>query len=67
LLSRERDYLRNVCCVLGADDESWATVEAAVEDGARLLVAGVLWRDHPTVENGAELRYRDGGTGLWRI
>ena len=41
-LACERNHARDVCCVLSPDDECWAAVEPAVEDGARLVVAVVV-------------------------
>jgi hypothetical protein len=55
-LARERDDAGDVGGVGDADDECRPAIEPAIEDGARLVVAGVVRRDHPTVEGGAELR-----------
>jgi hypothetical protein len=63
-VARERDDARHVGGVCCADDGRRPAVEPAKEDGACLVVPGVIGRDHPTVEVGAELRNRDVG-GLW--
>ena len=41
-LTRERDDARDVGSVLGLDDSRRVAVEAAVEDGARLVIAVIL-------------------------
>ena len=41
-LARQRDDLRDVGRVLSSDDERWVAVESTVEDGACLVVGGVL-------------------------
>jgi hypothetical protein len=46
-LACERNHARDVCCVFSPDDECWAAVEPAVEDGARLVVAIVVGAYEP--------------------
>jgi hypothetical protein len=56
--------LHDVCdlpCVRDSNDDRWPVVEAAVEDGAGLVVAGVVGPEHSTIERSAQLRDRDGG------
>jgi len=60
-LSRARDDARNVGRVRHPDDDGWPAINPADEDGARLVVAGVARRDHPTVEGGAQVRDGEGG------
>jgi hypothetical protein len=50
-----RDDERDLGRVRGPDDDRRPAVDPAVEDGTRLVVPGVVRRDHPTVEGGAQL------------
>ena len=61
-LARERDDARDIGRVRGPDDDRRPAVDPAVEDGARLVVAGVVGRDHPAVEVGAEVRGQHSAT-----
>src|SRR5215207_308632 len=66
-LACERDDARDVSRVRYPHDYRRVAVIAAVEDGARLVVAVVFRCDHPPVDDGTELRDRDGcRVGLWR-
>jgi len=58
-LAGQRDHPRDVGGVGDPDDDRRAAVEAAVEDRAGLVVAGVVGGDHPTVEGSAQLRDRE--------
>jgi hypothetical protein len=62
-LARERDDAGDVRGVGGADDDRGPPVEPAVEEGAPLVVAGVVRRDHAAAQVGAELWDREGGVG----
>ncbi len=61
-LACKRDDVRDVGLVRGPDDDRWPAVEPTVEDGARLVVPGIIGCDDPGVQDGAELRERD---SLW--
>jgi hypothetical protein len=54
-VARERDDPGNLRSVGGPDDRRRAAVEAAGKDGARLVVVGILGRDHAAVEHAAQL------------
>ncbi len=60
-LARERDHAGDVHLVGDPDDHRGVQVEPAVEDGARLVVLGVVGSDHPTADIGSELGDRDAG------
>jgi hypothetical protein len=61
-VTRQRDDVGDLVGVGGLDDDGWVAVDAAVEDGARLVVVGIPRRDHPAVEGGAQLPDRHGGS-----
>ena len=57
-LARDRDDTRDLVRVRQTNDDRGPSVDAAVEHGARLVVAGIVRFDHPAVQ-GAELRDRE--------
>ena len=44
-----------------------ATIEPAVEEGARLVISGIVWCDHPALEASAQLRDRDPLRSMARV
>jgi hypothetical protein len=57
---------RDVRLVCDPDDDRRPAVDIAVEDGAALVVPGVLRSDHPPLEGRAELG-DEGGLGGVRV
>ena len=58
-LARQRDDASDVGRVRGPDDDRRPAVDPAVEDGAGLVVLGVVRRDHSSAKWSIELRDRD--------
>jgi hypothetical protein len=54
-LASERHDSGDVVRVRDADDGGGTAIEAAVEDGARLLILRILGRDHPSLHDSAKL------------
>ena len=60
-LARERDYAGDVHLVGDPNDDRGMEIEPAIEDGARLVVLGVVGSDHPTADIGSQFGDRDAG------
>ena len=61
--SGQRDDRLHVGVVGDLDDDPWAPVDATHEHGARMIVVGVVGRDHPAPDRAAERTQVDGTGG----
>ena len=53
-LACQRDHAGDIIRAGDADNDGRTAIEAAVEDGARLIIAGVFRRDDPPLKSGAQ-------------
>src|SRR5512139_2091670 len=58
-LARQRDYPCYIVRVCDPYDDSGATIDPTVEDGASLVILGVVRCDHVTLKGSAKLWDRD--------